>query len=159
MKKLILKTVSVVALVGTLSTTAVADETQFGLGVGVNATDSTTLRGTISLQNSMRLEPYLGFSYKDPSTGDSQTTLNVGSALDIVKPINDALNAYYGGFIGISSYDNGTSETIFNCGPVAGVEYILNPQFTFGAEMKFNFGFGDETILKTDSSVVLRYYF
>jgi len=72
------------------------------------------------------------------------------------------LTAYYGGFAGIHNYDYGSgaaSGTIFNFGPVAGVEYALDKQFTLGAEMKFNLGFGDETVLGTDSSVLLRYYF
>ena len=164
MNKIILKTVTTVVLVGTLSTAAVADETQFGLGVGVAGQNSATLRGSISLENNMRVEPYFGFSYQDknPNTNNSQTTLDVGSALEMMKPINSVLTAYYGGFAGIHNYDYGTgnnSGTIFNFGPVAGVEYALNQQFTLGAEMKFNFGFGNETVLGTSSSVLLRYYF
>ena len=162
MKQFMLKTVATVALVGTLSTAAVADEPQFGLGVGVAGQNSATLRGTISLEDNMRVEPYFGFSYQDPSTGNSQTTLDVGSALEMMQPISSVLNAYYGGFVGIHNYDYGSgaaSGTIFNFGPVAGVEYALDKQFTLGAEMKFNLGFGDATVLGTESSVLLRYYF
>ena len=164
MNKFVLKIVTTVALVGALSTTAFADEPEFGLGVGINGQNSATLRGIISLENNMRVEPYFGFSYQDPnpSNGNSQTILNVGSALEMTKPINNVLKAYYGGFAGIQSYDYGSgnnSGTIFNFGPVAGVEYALNKQFTLGAEMKFNFGFGNATVLGTDSSVLVRYYF
>ncbi|WP_297484982.1 hypothetical protein [Sulfurimonas sp.] len=164
MNKIILKTVTTVVLVGTLSTAAVADEPQFGLGVGVAGQNSATLRGTISLEDNMRVEPYFGFSYQDknPSNGNSETTLDVGSALHMMQPINSVLTAYYGGFAGIHNYDYGTgnnSGTIFNFGPVAGVEYALDKQFTLGAEMRFNLGFGDETAIGTESSVLLRYYF
>ena len=163
-KNFIIKTTMVALLAGTLATTAVADEPQFGLGVGVAGQNSATLRGIISLENNMRLEPYFGFSYQDknPTTNNTQTTLDVGSALQMIQPINNVLSAYYGGFVGIHNYDYGTannSGTIFNFGPVAGVEYALDKQFTLGAEMKFNFGFGNETVLRTESSVLLRYYF
>ena len=159
-----LKTVATVALVGALSTAAVADEPQFGLGVGVAGQHSATLRGTISLEDNMRVEPYFGFSYQDknPSNGNSETTLDVGSALHMMQPISSVLTAYYGGFAGIHNYDYGSgavSGTIFNFGPVAGVEYALDKQFTLGAEMRFNLGFGDETAIGTESSVLLRYYF
>jgi len=65
MNKFILKTVTTITLVGALSTAAVADEPQFGLGVGVAGQNSATLRGIISLENNMRVEPYFGFSYQD----------------------------------------------------------------------------------------------
>ena len=145
---------------GTLATTAVANEMQFGLGVGVAGQNSTTLRGTISLENNMRVEPYFGFSYQDPNGASSQTTLDIGSALHIMKPINGAINMYYGGFAGVRNYDyGGNSETTLNFGPVAGVEYAFDKQFTLGAEMRFYLGFGDITEAGTDSSVLLRYYF
>jgi len=160
MRKFMLKTVGVALFTGILTTVAVADEPQFGLGVGVAGQNYTTLRGTISLKNNMRLEPYFGFSYQDPNGASSQTTLDIGSALHIMKPINSVINMYYGGFAGIQNYNYGeNSETILNFGPVAGVEYAFDKQFTLGAEMRFHFGFGDATELRTESSVLLRYYF
>ncbi|WP_297442696.1 hypothetical protein [Sulfurimonas sp.] len=160
MKKNIAKITSAVVLATVLSTSAVASEAQqFGLGVGVTG-DATTLRGTVSLDDGLRLEPYFGFSYLSPKTGNSQSDLQIGSALHMVQAINNDINAYYGGFVGIGNTDNGVSAvTTFNLGPVAGVEYKLDKQFTLGAEMRMNFGFGDDTVIGTNSSVLLRYYF
>jgi hypothetical protein len=167
MNKFVLKTLSTVALVGALSTSAVADEPQFGLGVGVAGQDSTTIRGTITLDDDMRLEPFFGFGYIDGDS-TSSTNVSIGSALHIVKPINAKISAYYGGFAGIYSTDTdytvGTvktsiSSTNFQLGPVAGVEYAFDKQFTLGAEVSFNLGFGDDTVIGTNSAVLLRYYF
>jgi len=160
MNKFMLKTLLAAALAGALSTAAVADEPQLGLGVSVAGNNSAMIRGTVDLQSNLRLEPYLAFSYDDPSGSKSSTDLEVGSALHIMQPIKSALNGYYGGFVGIDTYDNGSnSGTIVNLGPVAGVEYAFDPQFTLGAEVRFNLGFGDKTVVNTDSSVLLRYYF
>ena len=161
MNKFVLKTLSTVALVGALSTSAVADEPQFGLGVGVAGQNSTTIRGTVTLDDQLRLEPYFGFSYLNPDTGSSKTDITLGSALHVMAPINNKISAYYGGFAGIKNYDygNGDSGTILNLGPVAGVEYAFDQKFTLGAEVRFDVGFGDYTAVSTDSSVLLRYYF
>ncbi len=161
MKRMMFKTVSAVALVGTLSTSAVADEPQFGLGVGVAGQNSTTIRGTITLDDQLRLEPYFGFSYLNPDKGDSRTDIELGSALHIMAPINNKIRAYYGGFAGIKNHDygNGDSGTVLNLGPVAGVEYAFDPHFTLGAEVRLNAGFGDYTTIGTDSAVLLRYYY
>jgi len=160
MNKKILKIVTASALVATMATSAMADDTQFGVGVGISGQNSTTIRGTISLDNDLRLEPYFGFSYIDPDNAQSETNLELGSALHVMTPINNKINAYYGGFAGIQNYDNGvTSGTTFNFGPVAGVEYAFDKQFTLGAEVGAGIGFGDATTFKTTSSVLVRYYF
>jgi len=161
MNKFVLKTFSTVALVGALSTAAVADEPQFGVGVGVAGQNSTTLRGTVTLDDDLRLEPYFGFSYLNPDTGSSKTDITLGSALHVMEPINSKMSAYYGAFAGLLNYDygNNNSGTVFNLGPVAGVEYAFDPHFTLGAEVRLTAGFGDYTAISTDSSVLLRYYF
>jgi hypothetical protein len=160
MEKNILKVTSAIVLAAVLSNTAVAsDTTQLGLGVGITG-DTTTLRGTIDLDNSLRLEPYFGFSYKDPNGGKSTTNLKIGTALHVKQALTNIINGYYGGFFGINNYDNGvTSSTIVNLGPVAGVEYAFDKQFTLGAEVRLNFGLGDDTVIGTNSAVLLRYYF
>ena len=160
MKKNIVKVTSAVAFATLLSTGAIASEIpQLGLGVGVTG-NTTTLRGTIDLDNSLRLEPYFGFSYVNPDNTNSRTSLEIGSALHVKQVVTNKINSYYGGFVGIGSYDNGAdTATTFNLGPVAGVEYALDKQFTLGAEVKLNIGLGDSTVFGTDSSVLLRYYF
>jgi hypothetical protein len=161
MNKKILKVVAASALVATFAaTTVMADEQQFGMGVGVAGTDSTTIRGTVSLDDGLRLEPFFGFTYQNPDKGDAATNVNVGTALHMTKMINSKINAYYGGFVGIARQDDGDNiDTIFNLGPVAGVEYAFDKQFTLGAEVRFDLGLGDNTVIGTDSSVLLRYYF
>jgi len=170
MNKFMSKTVSAIAVTAALSTSLMAQEPQFGVGVGVtslnnNATSqfgigSTTIRGTVSLEDGLRLEPYLGFGYVDPDGSDSVTDISLGTALHMVKPVSAKINAYYGGYVGLDSIDSGsTSYTTFNLGPVAGVEYAFDSQFTLGAEVSVNIGFGDITSMATNSAVILRYYF
>jgi len=161
MNKIVLKTLSTVALVGALSTTAVADEPQIGIGVGVAGQNSTTLRGTVRIEDNLRLEPFFGFSYLDPDKGSSSRNLELGSALHILAPINSKIRAYYGVYVGLLNYDYGNSNsgTVFNLGPVAGVEYAFDPHFTLGAEVRLNAGFGDYTTIGTDSAVLVRYYY
>ena len=164
----ILKAVAASALVATMATTpAMAEDTQFGVGVAVAGQNSTTIRGTVSLENNLRLEPYVGVSYTDNS-GTSSTNFALGAALHVMKPVNSKINAYFGGFAGIdtssSDYTVGnttvsTSTTDFNFGPVAGVEYAFDRQFTLGAEVRAYLGFGDVTRVGTDSAVLVRYYF
>lgn len=167
MNKFVSKTVSALAVAAALSTSAMAQESQFGVGVGVTSLNSnavgvgtTTIRGTVTLEDGLRLEPYLGFGYANPDGSDSVTDINLGSALHMVKPVSAKINAYYGGYIGLDSLDTGSvSYTTFNLGPVAGVEYSFDPQFTLGAEVSVNVGFGDITSVGTKSAVLLRYYF
>jgi len=170
MNKFISKTVSAVAVTAALTTSLMAQEPQFGVGIGVTSLNNnaisvlgigaTTIRGTVTLGDGLRLEPYLGFGYTDPDGSESVTDINLGSALHMVKPVSAKVNAYYGGYVGLDSIDVGsTSYTTFNLGPVAGVEYAFDPQFTLGAEVSVNVGFGDVTSVATNSAVLLRYYF
>jgi hypothetical protein len=160
MTKNIVKITSAIALATVLTTSAVASEIpQLGVGVGVTG-NTTTLRGTIDLDNSLRLEPYFGFSYVNPDKGNSKTNLEIGTALHVKQVITNKINSYYGGFVGVGSHDDGFgTTTTFNLGPVAGVEYALDKQFTLGGEVRVNFGLGDDTVIGTDSAVLLRYYF
>lgn len=162
-----LKTLSAAALAGALSTAAVADEPQFGVGVGIAGQDSALIKGTITLEDNLRLEPFLGFTYQD-GDNTSVTNFQIGTALEVMKPISSKITGYYGGYVGILTssadytYGNTTtsvSNTNFNLGPVAGVEYAFDKQFTLGAEVRFDLGFGDVTTFGTNSSVLLRYYF
>ncbi|WP_428738559.1 hypothetical protein [Sulfurimonas sp.] len=157
MKTNLSKLLTAVVLIGTLSTAVFADN-KFGLGVGI-AEDLPTIRATIDIDQDLRLEPFIGFSYAD-TDGNSGHEIVVGTALHLKKSINTKLKGYYGGYIGIGNMDQGTTdETNFNLGPVAGVEYAFDPKFTLGAEVSLNFGFGDTTSVGTCSSVLLRYYF
>ena len=155
-----LKVVATSALLVVMATTtAMAKDTQLGVGVAVAGKNSATIRGTVSLENNLRLEPYVGVTYADNS-GTSSTDFTLGAALHVMKPVSSKINGYFGGFAGIDSNDNGVTTTSnFNFGPVAGVEYAFDRQFTLGAEVRAYLGFGDVTRVGTDSAVLVRYYF
>ena len=164
MNKFILKTLSVAAVAAMLSSSAMADDQKYGVGVGVAGQNSTLLRGVVNLDNDLRLEPFFAFGYQDAGT-TSNSNFQVGTSVEIVKAVSTNVSAYYGGYVGLAtaSVPNGfgdtESSTSFNLGPVAGVEYAFDKQFTLGAEVKFDLGFGDVTTFGTSSSVLLRYYF
>ncbi|MEA2072154.1 MAG: hypothetical protein U9O86_01110 [Campylobacterota bacterium] len=132
---------------------------QFGLGVGVTGNNASVIRGTIDLNENMRLEPYVSFAYVNPKNTPSSTTVSVGTAFHLMQSINDKLSMYYGGYTGIGYADFGTTTTILNFGPVGGVEYALDKQFTLGAEINVNIGVVDTTSVGTNSTAILRYYF
>jgi len=136
-----------------ISTVAVADDAKYGVGVSVSG-NAATIRGTINVDDDMRFEPFFGFSYVDTDFGSS-TGLSIGTGFHWLKPINSNITAYYGGYVGY--FDNTTS--VFALGPVAGVEYAFDPQFTLGAEVSFDLAFGDVSQFGTNSEVILRYYF
>ena len=136
-----------------ISSVAVADNNKLGVGVSVAGT-STTVRAPIKLDDKMRLEPFIGFEYINKNSS-SNTNFEIGTGFHLLQAINSNINAYYGGYVGYIDRGNSGLEL----GPVAGVEYAFNPQFTLGAEVRVDFGFGDITTIRTDSSVLLRYYF
>jgi len=144
-KKLLISTVAV----ATLSTSAFA-ENEFGVGVSVNGNVST-VRADMKLGNDLRIEPFLSFISSDLRADN----ITLGAAVHLLKPINSNLNAYFGAYAGIVD----RTYTNFYMGPVAGVEYSLDKQFTLGAEVSFDLGFGDFTDIGTNSEILLRYYF
>jgi len=153
MKKRVNKAVVAFATTALLTTALTAGT----LGGGIAVTgDTTTLRGDVVIQNGIRLEPYFGFDYTESRVND--TNFNLGVAGHLLKELTPVLTMYYGGYVGYTSDDAQTGAT-FNLGPVAGVEYALDPQFTLGAEVRFDMGFGDTTVMKTASAVTLRYYY
>ena len=152
MNKTFSKTLVAASTALMISSVAVADEQKFGVGVSVNQ-DTTKIRGVINLDKTMRLEPFLGFRYNNINN-NSNTTLEIGTAFHLLQSINSNMNAYYGGYVGYTDVNSGLA-----LGPVAGVEYALDPQFTLGAEVRVDIGFGDVTNIGTNSEVILRYYF
>ena len=172
MNKFMLRTLSVAAVAAMLSSSAMADDQKYGVGVGVAGQNSTLLRGVVNLDNDLRLEPFFAFGYQDADT-TSNSNFQVGTSVEVVKPVSTNISTYYGGYVGLTTASvditvpNGfggttttsASSTSFNLGPVAGVEYAFDKQFTLGAEVKFDLGFGDVTTFGTSSSVLLRYYF
>ncbi len=146
------------ALLAALGSPLAADDTQIGVGASFNG-DTTELRGIVGLDDNLRLEPYLGFDYNNPDKESSTTNYTVGTSLEYAKQLHTSINGYAGGFVGIDHIDTGNSKTNFVFGPVAGVEYAFDPHFTLGGEVRLNVGVGDDTILSTDSSILLRYYF
>lgn len=160
MYKTVIKGLSTLALTSLLASSALAQESQFGVGVGVASDNAALLRGTINLDNNMRLEPFFGYTYKNPDNQPSISYLELGTALHLLQPISSKINAYYGGYVGYENDEiNGNGNSLFKLGPVAGVEYAFDKQFTLGAEVGLGLGFGDEIIVTTDSAVILRYYF
>lgn len=157
MKNIFSKLVTLLTITS-LAYTALTAE-QFGLGVGITGNNASQVRGTINLNKDMRLEPYLSFNYVNPDNASSRTTLNLGTAFHMMKNINTNLNMYYGGYVGIGYADSVTSSTILNFGPVGGVEYALDKQFTLGAEISVNIGILDTTSVATNTTALLRYYF
>jgi hypothetical protein len=157
MKQIIKKSLLALTATTLVSTSAIAKD----IGVGVGVTSNTTvIRADIELQDNLRLEPFLGFSYADNDNG-STSNLELGTALHITDNISPSINTYYGGYAGITFYDtpNASSSTSFTLGPVAGVEYAFEPKFTLGAEVSVGLALGDTTAITTNSAVILRYYF
>ena len=153
MKKLL----SLFGLIGILSFANANSQTSVGAGL---SQDYSIIRATIGLSDELRLEPYLGFSYSKPDGGVKTTSFDIGVAIEVVKSINNSLNGYFGGFVGLNNYDTGgISNNTFLLGPVGGVEYFFNSQFSLGGEIRLEVGFGDTTRFNTDSIVLLRYYF
>ena len=158
MRKKIQTAVLTGALFAAISSPVAADDTQVGVGASFNG-DTTALRGSVTLDEHIRLEPYFGFSYLNPDQGSSTTNYTIGTTMEYTKELHDKINGYAGGFVSIDHIDRGNSATNFVFGPVAGVEYALDPHFTVGGEVRFDIGVGDDTTLQTDSSILLRYYF
>ncbi len=131
---------------------------QIGIGAGVSS-DQAIIRADVDIDNNMRIEPYFGYIYSNPDNYSSTTSIEAGIALHIKKGISGKLKGYYGGFAGIDYYDSISSTTNFIVGPVGGVEYFFDPQFSFGGEIRLKFGFGDDTTLQTNSIALIRYYF
>ena len=143
-----------------LSTPSMVAAQDFGIGVGITGNNASVIRGDIGLDNNMRLEPYLGFGYKNPDVGSSTSTFTLGTAFHLQKSISEKVNLYYGAFIDYSSTDYGvTSVSSFNLGPVAGAEYAFDKHFSLGAEVAVGLGFGDATVFGTTSTALIRYYF
>lgn len=161
-----------VALLSTGVATSAMAENQFGLGASMTGNNSGTIRGIIGLNSDMRLEPYLRLSYLDQDISSNvsteTTSIGLGTAFHMLHPVSANIKMYYGGYLGLS-YDKvktdtntGTtsnSNTNLNLGPVAGVEYALDPKFTLGAEVSVDLVAGDSVGLSTNSEVLLRYYF
>ena len=158
MRKKIQTAVLAGALFAAVGSPVMADDTEVGVGASFNG-DTTELRGIVGLDDNLRLEPYLGFAYKNPDKGNSTTNYTLGTSLEYEKQLHTSISGYAGGFVGIDHIDTGNSKTNFVFGPVAGVEYAFDPHFTLGGEVRLNVGVGDDTILSTDSSILLRYYF
>ena len=126
----------------------------YGVGLTLNG-DRGVVRAIAGIEEGVRIEPYLGFSYINPDIGLSSMRYSVGSTLEFTKKLDEHVLAYYGGFAALE--DNGAFE--FVAGPLAGAEYGIDAHFSVGAEVRFRIGIGDNAILETDSSLLVRYKF
>ena len=158
MKKKIQTALFTGAVLAALATPTMADDTQVGVGASFNG-DTTEIRGSVTLDEHLRLEPYFGLNYQNPDQGSSTTDYTIGTTLEYTKDLHDKINGYVGGFAGIDHIDRGSGSTNFVFGPLAGVEYAFHSHFTLGGEIRLNVGVGDDTTLRTDSTILLRYYF
>ena len=143
--------VSTVAL-ATLSTAAVAGN-DFGLAFGVSNI-SPVIKADIVLDEGMRIEPFFSFGYS--SITGIGSNFSIGTAFHVTDELSKNMNVYYGGYVGIA-YAN--SNTNFTLGPVAGLEYYFDKQFSLAGEVNFDLGFGNTTNFGTNTQLIARYYF
>jgi len=158
MKNYLKKATLVVGMIVTLSSTASAQE--LGLGVGITGNSSSVISGVVGLNEDVRLAPYFSFrSESDPSSA----AFRIGTAFHMLHGVSEKVKLYYGAFAGVnySHIDTGkkVSTTLLEVGPVGGVEYALDKQFTLGAEISLDMAFGDKTVVSTNSMALIRYYF
>jgi hypothetical protein len=158
MKNYLKKAALVTGMIVTLSSGATAQ--QFGVGVGITGNSSSVVSGVVGLNEEMRLAPYIAFqTQSEPSSTD----FRVGTAFHMLHGASEKVKLYYGAFAGVSysQIDTGrkVSTTLLELGPVGGVEYALDKQFTLGAEVSLDMAFGDKTVVTTNSMALIRYYF
>ncbi|OQX59704.1 MAG: hypothetical protein B5M52_02630 [Helicobacteraceae bacterium 4484_230] len=156
------KSLTSAVLAVTLCTFAYAQEGMLGAGISIG-NDSANLRMPIKINDSFRVEPELGISYYD-NDGTKNTGLQIGAGAYLLNPVSSDINLYYGGkaLIGYHKHEFGNiddSSTQFIIGGAAGAEYMLNTQFSIGAEAGVYLGIGDSTTFDTKGEALLRYYF
>ena len=145
-KKLLVSTVAL----ATLSTAAVA-ENDFGLAFGVGNA-SSVIKADIVIDKGMRIEPFFSFGY----TKIPGSNISIGTAFHITDELSKKMDVYYGGYVGLTYV---SSNTNFILGPVAGLEYHFDKQFSLGGEVDFDLGFGNTTSFGTRTQLIARYYF
>jgi len=155
MKNNFIKLLAALGLISSLST--VASATDFGMAADISGNNSSQIRGIVKLNETMRLEPYLGLTYTSPNYGSSSTNLQLGTAFHLLQPLSDTTKLYYGAYVDFGI--DAPQYNDFNFGPVAGVEYMFAKEFSVSGEVTLNFGFGSGTKISTNTSAVLRYYF
>ena len=155
MKNNFVKAIATLGLISTLST--VASAADFGMAADISGNNSSQIRGIVKLDETMRLEPYFGFTYKSPDNGTSHTNLQLGTAFHLLQPLSNSTKLYYGAYLDFTT--DALQYNDFNIGPVAGVEYMFAKEFSVAGEVALNFGFGSGTKISTNTSAVLRYYF
>lgn len=154
---------SILVLAVSASAAGTSEQNRIGVAVGLSS-DSTTLRMPIDIAPDMRIEPELGFSYRD-NDGNSDSAFVLGSGFYLMSQPSTKLNLYYGGkaLIDYRSYDYGSgvddSTTQLKIGGVFGFEYMFDRHFSAGGEAGAYLGFGDATTLNTEGLALLRYYF
>ena len=156
------KSLASAVLAASLCTISFAQDGMFGAGVSIG-NDRANLRMPIKINDSFRVEPELGISYYD-NDGIKNTGLQIGAGVYLLNPVSSDINLYYGGkaLVGYQKNEDkntDNSDTQFIIGGAAGAEYMLNPQFSIGAEAGIYLGIGDSTTFDTKGEAILRYYF
>ncbi len=155
MKNNFVKILVALGLISSLST--VANATDFGMAADISGNNNSQIRGIVKINETMRLEPYLGLTYTSPNYASSSTNLQLGTAFQLLQPLSNTTKLYYGAFVDFAI--DAPQYNDFNFGPVAGVEYMFAKEFSVAGEVALNFGFGGGTKISTNTSAVLRYYF
>lgn len=143
-----------------------------------NSVVNKSIIATYNLNQKIRFDGEFGFGFQNYSDSESKSMgLKMGiGAFGMTQ--KGKLNFYYGlrvayGHNSRNEEDFMTQEwetktqKIYTLSPTVGAEYFLTNQFSIGAEFSLNVNFSDNqmwdegksTLINTNSSVVLRYYF
>lgn len=143
-----------------ISTMVSAEVTR--IGVGISATDSTSIIKVPLDLGKLRIEPEFGYSRnKFTTNNDSRTATDfqIGSGVYLLNPVTEDIDLYYGGKALIIRTDlGGASDTGLEFVAIAGFEYYVDKQVSIGGEVGFGIGSGDFSNTGTQTGVVLRYY-
>lgn len=132
------------------------------IGVGISATDSTSIIKAPFDINKLRIEPEFGYSRNKFTTNNNSftsTEFQIGSGVYLLNQLTDKIDLYYGGKALIIRTDfDGPSDTGLEFVAIAGFEYYVDKQVSIGGEVGFGIGSGDFSNTGTQTGVVLRYY-
>ncbi|MGM0453080.1 MAG: hypothetical protein ACQERN_07935 [Thermodesulfobacteriota bacterium] len=88
------------------------------------------------------ITPKGGFGISDQKRGDTLTVFTLGCGLDYYLS-DAALKPYVGGDVFLDLVDGDDSDTSLSIAPHIGAEYRLNKNFSVGADVGVQMGFGD----------------
>ena len=108
------------------------------------------------------ITPKGGFGISDRKGGDTVTVFTLGCGLDYYLS-EEALKPYVGGDVLLDIENADDTDTSLSIAPHIGAQYRLNKNFSVGANVGIQMGFGDyeksEFRFGTKSAVHATYYF